>query len=138
VNTLTKESFVADLADGDWHGMIKMYDPHLNYGIITVEGRDADIHFAKPLERDPGQTLFQRGDQVAFEAKHGWVVKVRLIAPIDPQYNQFWCERCDRCRTYAEVQEEYRDGLWGEGRVWVCRTCGEAVRPGTCPKSETT
>jgi hypothetical protein len=112
-------------------GTIECYDAYREYGRIAVEGSDLLIPFAKPVERDSGLQLFQPGDQVTFAITQGQVTQVRMTTPHDPRYNHFWCDHCHKSLEYRETTEAYRDGTWGEYRVWTCNTCHTEVRPET-------
>lgn len=131
IGTLPLERLGAHLHAGQGHGTIERYDAYREYGLIAVENTKLLIPFVKPPERDYGLSLFDPGDQVAFTIAHGQVTQVRRTMPRDPRYHHFWCDHCDKYLEYAETTEAWRDGTWGEYRVWTCNTCHAEVKPTT-------
>ncbi len=42
-------------------------------------------------------------------------------------FNRFWCNKCKKESQENEVEKRNVDTMFGDGRWWYCRTCGNAL-----------
>ncbi len=43
-------------------------------------------------------------------------------------FNRFWCDQCKKEFKENEVEKRAVDTMFGDGRWWYCKTCGNALK----------